>query len=211
MNIENLRRDYRQKSLRRTDLSPDPLIQFQQWIKEAIQADIIEPNAMVLATAALDGKPSCRTVLMKNFDEQGIIFFTNYQSRKALEMTKNPHAVGLFLWKELERQLTVEGVVERVNEEEAKAYFAKRPKKSQLGTWASKQDAVIASRDILEAEYKHYENLYKDQEIPLPPTWGGFRIKPTSYEFWQGRESRLHDRFRYKLDNGMWMIDRISP
>lgn len=211
MDEKNLRKEYLKKKLSRNELKASPFDQFRKWFADALEEQVIEVNAFALATATVEGKPSCRMVLMKHFDESGIIFFTNYASRKAHEVTENPQASALFFWKELERQIAIEGKVEPVSEEESKAYFSKRPRGSQLSTWASHQSTEIPSRDYLEQKYVYFDNLYKDQEVPLPHFWGGFRLIPYRFEFWQGRQDRLHDRFSYVEENQVWKISRVSP
>ncbi len=211
MDIKDLRQDYHNTPLRRHELALDPFEQFERWFHAALTAKIPECNAMVLATASAAGKPSCRTVLMKSFDETGLVFFTNYHSRKAQQLEVMPYAAVTFYWKELERQVLIEGEVTKTPIEEAANYFASRPRGSRLSTWASHQSEVVASRHVLEEAYTYFEQKYSDQEIPLPPFWGGFRIHPCRFEFWQGGSHRLHDRFRYLLENGAWKIDRLAP
>lgn len=211
MEAKNLRREYLKKRLSRGELKESPFDQFRKWFVDALEEQIIEVNAMTLATASISGKPSCRMVLMKHFDESGLYFFTSYESRKARELKENPQAAALFFWEELERQVIVEGNVEVVSREISQAYFSKRPRGSQLGAWASHQDSVIPSREHLEQEYTRLEESYKAQEIPLPPFWGGFKLIPNRFEFWQGREDRLHDRFSYTQENNLWKIERLSP
>lgn len=209
--FHHLRREYSARPLRKEHLDPDPFKQFLFWLDEAIAAQAIEPNAFALATASANGTPSCRMVLMKNFDLQGITFFTHRTSRKAKELTENPQATALFFWEKLERQVIIEGVVQEVSRGECISYFSKRPRGSQLGTAASKQDAPIPSRDVLEAAYSALETQYQGKEIPCPETWIGFKIVPHTFEFWEGRVNRLHDRFRYTPDEGRWLISRLSP
>lgn len=215
MDIQSLRKEYRLKKLNRQSLDQSPFEQFNKWLLEALQVDVMEPNAMALATADQAARPSCRMVLMKHFDEKGLVFFTNLESQKADELRKNPHASALFWWKELERQVRIEGGIKSATEDEARQYFAKRPRKSQLGAWTSHQDAVVESRMILENEFKKMEDKFQGQEIPLPLFWGGFCIIPEVFEFWQGREDRLHDRFRYRKmreeEGESWLIERLSP
>ncbi len=211
MDLENLRYNYYSQELQLRDLLSNPLEQFLVWMKEAVTAQIPEPNAMILATCTKNAIPSSRTVLLKQVDEQGFIFFTNYESRKAKEIEENPYASATFLWKELERQVIIQGTVKKSSRTISVNYFAKRPRTSQLGTAASHQGTVIPSRAVLEEEYERLDKLYEGQEVPCPDVWGGFIIKPNYYEFWQGRPSRLHDRFRYQLVNGKWIIDRLSP
>lgn len=210
--IEHLRQEYRSHPLTKKKLKPDPFNQFKLWFNEAMKSEILEPNAMVLATASATGIPSSRTVLLKHIDASGFVFYTNYESRKARQLAENPHASLTFLWKELERQINVEGIVEKTSEEDSATYFAKRPIKSQISAWASKQSSILTDRAELEEAYQHYLNMYKDKNIPLPPFWGGYRIIPSRFEFWQGRPSRLHDRFQYILQgDGRWHIDRLAP
>ena len=223
MDIQDLRRDYNFASLDIENLKDNPFDQFQSWLDDAIKATVIEPNAMALSTTSKEKGPSCRMVLMKKFDESGIVFYTNLNSRKSRELREIPTAVGLFYWKELERQITIEGKVEEVDRLETENYFSTRPKGSQLSAWASMQDQVISSRKVLEDLYHDIENKYIDQPIPLPPFWGGFRIVPLRFEFWQGRTDRLHDRFHYVpspsdrfhympcTSPSGWMIERLSP
>ncbi len=206
-----MRVDYRLKKLSRNSLNQDPFTQFKDWLEEAVRSQLIEPNAMSLATSAKSGKPSCRTVLLKGFDTRGFMFFTNLESRKARELNENPQASAIFWWRDLERQVLLEGSVETVSQEESSLYFARRPRASQLSAWASHQDAVIASRQLLEEQYRQMDERFRDQSVPKPPFWGGFRLVPERFEFWQGRADRLHDRFQYVLEEGVWKIDRLSP
>jgi pyridoxamine 5'-phosphate oxidase len=211
MNLEDLRREYTQRGLREEDLAPDPFTQFGAWFDEVAQADIREPNAMTLATATPDGQPSARMVLLKGVDERGFVFYSNYESRKGSELSVNPRAALVFFWVQLERQVRVEGRVERVSGEESNAYFASRPEGSQLGAWASRQSAVLPDRGLLEAAYEGLRAQYEGQEIPRPPLWGGYRVIPETVEFWQGRVNRLHDRLRYRRSDVSWAIERLSP
>jgi pyridoxamine 5'-phosphate oxidase len=212
MNLDDLRREYTQRGLREEDLAPDPFIQFGVWFDEVAQADIREPNAMTLATATPDGRPSARMVLLKGADARGFNFFTNYESRKGNELTANPRAALVFFWVQLERQVRVEGHVERLSSEESDAYFASRPEGSQLGAWASQQSAVLPGRGPLEARYEELRAQYEGHEAPRPPFWGGYRVVPETVEFWQGRVNRLHDRLRYRRQSdGSWVIERLSP
>jgi pyridoxamine 5'-phosphate oxidase len=211
LNINDLRKEYRLKSLDLSNLNPDPFLQFYAWFEEAQEAQVSELNAMVLATASAEGRPSCRTVLLKQMDNRGMTFFTNYDSRKGKELASNPFACVTFYWSELERQVIVEGKTEKIALDESEAYFALRPRGSQLGAWASHQDQILHSRDELEENYRHFEKLYEGKSIPKPPYWGGYRLLPESFEFWQGRASRLHDRFRYHLMENVWQIDRLAP
>jgi pyridoxamine 5'-phosphate oxidase len=197
--------------LREADADPDPLRQFQRWFDAAVAAGLPEPNAMTLATCTADGVPSARIVLLKICDERGLAFFTNYRSRKARELANNPRAALVFFWPALERQVRVEGRVEQVSAEESDVYFASRPVNSRLGAWASDQSAVIPSRDELERKQHEFEAQFPDGRVPRPPHWGGYRVVPDVFEFWQGRPSRLHDRLRYRRVEGRWVIERLSP
>jgi len=210
LNIRHLRKRYHLNSLELTDLDPHPFLQFQKWFKQAQEAGILEPNAMVLATASLEGRPSSRTVLLKGIDE-GFFFFTNLKSRKAVEIEQTSYASATLLWKELERQVILEGSVKPMNRKETDAYFAERPRGSQIASWISPQGQVIRSRQELEDRFQELEKRYEGKEIPLPPHWGGYRIFPTRVEFWQGRENRLHDRFQYLFQDGEWLIQRLAP
>jgi pyridoxamine 5'-phosphate oxidase len=187
------------------------LIQFHRWFEEALGSQLLEPNAMVLASATADGKPSARVVLLKGYDERGFVFYTNYEGRKSSELLQNPHAALLFHWGELERQVRLEGTVEKTSRQESEDYFKTRPLESKLGGLASRQSSVIPSRSYLEQKVSDLKKVYENREIPVPPFWGGFRLQPQVFEFWQGRESRLHDRIRYTLRGGVWAIERLSP
>ncbi|MFT5126383.1 MAG: pyridoxamine 5'-phosphate oxidase [Kiritimatiellia bacterium] len=209
--IARLRRDYASQPLHKVDLASDPLAQFQVWFDEALHAGLAEPNAMTLSTADPSGEVSSRIVLLKDVDDAGLIFFTNYASRKGRELDANPHAALLFFWPELHRQVKVRGRVEQTSRERSEAYFHSRPLKSQLGAWASIQSSVIPDRPHLEARYAELGKIYQDQVVPLPDEWGGYRVIPTSVEFWQGRPSRLHDRIAYHRDGDTWVKQRLSP
>jgi pyridoxamine 5'-phosphate oxidase len=199
-------------SFDRNDLLPNPIDQFKKWFDEAKSAQVIEANAMTLATANKDGCPSSRTVLLKGVDERGFIFFTNYESRKSRELAENPRLTLNFYWRELERQVCICGTATKVSREESEAYFKTRPLGSRIGAWASKQDAVLSDRHELEKKVADAKKKYPGEDVPLPPYWGGFVVAPTTVEFWQGRPSRLHDRFFYtKQADGSWKIDRLSP
>ncbi len=211
LSIADLRLNYSLKELNESAVNPDAIAQFQAWFAEALAAQLPEPNAMTLATATADGTPSARIVLLKGCDCQGFTFFTNYESRKGQELAANPQAVLVFLWQALERQVRIEGRVEKVTPEETEAYFHARPIASQIGAWASHQSQVIPSRDVLQQRYQDLEARYAGQVIPRPEHWGGYRVIPHHIEFWQGRPSRLHDRLRYRLDNDQWVIERLSP
>lgn len=211
-NIADLRREYSQAALDIDSVENEPLNQFRKWFKEAQDAEILEPNAMVLSTVDADQRPYQRTVLMKALDEQGVVFYTNYKSRKARQIEENPHVSVLFPWYALERQVLITGKAEKVSTRESMAYFASRPFGSRLGAWVSQQSKVISSRSILEMKLAEMKEKFKDGKVPLPDFWGGFRIIPDSYEFWQGRKNRLHDRIEYRLtDNAAWQLKRLAP
>lgn len=210
--LTGLRHEYDARGLRRADLHSDPFKQFGAWFAAALAADIRDVNAMTLATATPDGKPSVRIVLLKAFDDRGFTFFTNYDSEKGKQLEANPHAALNFFWPKIERQIRISGTVERTSREDSAAYFHSRPPGSRLGAWVSKQSEVIDSRQILDARLEQMEERFADGEIPLPPHWGGYRLKPDQIEFWQGRPNRLHDRFRYSRQaDGVWQIDRLAP
>jgi len=212
MLMADLRKEYTLAGLRRRDLSPDPIQQFQKWLQNAIDAKLSEPTAMTLATVDKNGRPSARTVLLKGVDQRGFIFFTNYQSRKGRELAENPQAALVLYWVELERQVCVTGSVTKTSRAESEAYFRSRPRGNRLGTWASDQHSVILNRDVLEARLKEFEMKYPGDDIPLPPYWGGFALAPIEIQFWQGRPNRLHDRFRYtKQPDNTWQLERLSP
>ena len=209
-NLSGERKSYERDALEETDAAPDPLRQFQAWMDEAFAARVPEPNAMTLATVGADGRPSTRIVLIKGFDARGIVWFTNYDSRKGRELAVHPFAALQFHWVELERVVRIEGAVERVDDAESDAYFASRPLDSRIGAWASPQSQVIASRGVLVTNAAKYAAKFL-LAPPRPPHWGGFRLKPEAWEFWQGRKSRLHDRLRYRLDGGNWTRERLAP
>jgi len=208
--VAALRREYTRDGLRRADLDTDPVAQFRKWFGEAAAAELVEPNAMVLGTT--DGKrPSSRTVLLKAYDERGFVFFTNYESRKAREIASNGDVSLLFPWYPLERQVGILGRAERISAAESLAYFTSRPHGSRLGAWVSQQSSVVNSRKFLEMKWDEMKRKFADGEIPLPSFWGGIRVVPTEMEFWQGRENRLHDRFRYTRSGDAWAIERLAP
>ncbi len=212
LNIAGLRHDYAAQGLRRANLDLDPIRQFTLWFTDAAQAGIRDANAMSLATTALDGEPSVRVVLLKGFDERGFVFFTNYASEKGKHLDANPRAALVFYWVQLERQIRIAGSVEKTSREESAHYFHSRPPGTQLGAWVSRQSEVIDARRVLDARLAEMTERFLGGEIPLPPHWGGYRVKPVTMEFWQGRPNRLHDRFRYsKQADGSWLIDRLAP
>src|SRR5437899_10262603 len=200
------------KGLRRSDFDPDPIKQFANWFTAAIEAGIRDVNAMSLATASPDARPSVRIVLLKSFDQDGFVFFTNYESEKGKQLDANPYAALAFYWIELDRQIRISGKVEKTAREESQAYFHSRPVGSQLGAWVSRQSQLLDGRRVLEARMGRRTERFRKKRIPLPPHWGGYRLKPDIMEFWQGRPNRLHDRFRYtRLANESWQIDRLAP
>lgn len=213
MNVADQRLDYTLRTLDEGDVDRDPIRQFEVWLTEAMEAGLKEPTAMALATTTAAGVPSCRMVLLKGVDARGFTFFTNYESRKGRELAENPRAAVVFYWAELERQVRITGVVEKVSAEESEEYFGSRPRRSQLGAIASRQSAVLASREELERRLAALEEEYTGSTpIPKPEDWGGYRIAPDSIEFWQGRRNRLHDRLLYaKVEGGCWVIARLSP
>lgn len=212
MSLADLRKDYALTGLAEKDLARDPFRQFEKWFQEAEAAKIVEPNAMVVATATRDGRPAARTMLLKGVDGRGFVFFSNYESRKGRELDVNPRATLLFPWIALERQVVVEGAVAKVAPEESEAYFHSRPPANQLGTWASPQSSIVPSRKVLEDALRELEKKYAGQEVPRPPHWGGWRLTPETVEFWQGRRNRLHDRLRYRRGkDGGWSVERLAP
>ncbi|WP_334153894.1 pyridoxamine 5'-phosphate oxidase [Tepidimonas sp.] len=210
MNIADMRKSYEKAELSEDASHADPLRQFDQWLHEAIRAELPEPNAMTLATVGSDLRPSTRVVLIKGYDKRGIVWYTNYDSRKGRELAGNPYAALQFHWVELERVVRIEGVVEKVGAEESDAYYASRPLDSRIGAWASPQSQVIDGRGVLLANAAKYAAQFL-MNPPRPPHWGGFRLKPDAWEFWQGRKSRLHDRLRYRLESGRWVRERLAP
>jgi pyridoxamine 5'-phosphate oxidase len=212
MNVADLRREYARQILLEKDVSPDPIKQFDEWWKQAIETEIVEPNAMTLATASSDGMPSARVVLLKGFDEKGFVFFTNYKSFKSMQLDENPKACLVLHWKELERQVRITGLVEKLPDEDNDSYFLSRPPGSRVGALASPQSQVIESREWLDNEFKQLSETLDPEKIKRPGHWGGYRVKPVIIEFWQGRPSRLHDRLQYTLDeNGNWKLERLAP
>lgn len=209
INIADLRKEYSREALDELHIASEPLEQFNRWFDEALAAAIPEPTAMTLATATLDGAPSSRTVLLKGVDT-GFVFYTNQNSRKGRDLNGNPRASLLFFWPELERQIRIEGSVEHVTDVDADLYFRSRPLGSQHGAWASPQSEVIASRDVLEERLRDIADQFPN-DVPRPPFWGGYRVKPSLVEFWQGRPSRLHDRIRYRREGDRWIIERLAP
>ncbi|MFB6808391.1 MULTISPECIES: pyridoxamine 5'-phosphate oxidase [unclassified Streptomyces] len=207
-----MRKQYRSEIVLEASLAEDPMRQFAEWFQQAADSHLFEPNAMVVSTATPDGRPSSRTVLLKQFDERGFVFYTNYGSRKGHEIDANPHVALLFPWHPIARQVIVTGTAARIGRDETAAYFRSRPHGSQLGAWASEQSRVIASRAELDRRYAELAERYPEgEQVPVPPEWGGIRIVPDGMEFWQGHENRLHDRLRYVLEGGKWRLERLCP
>ncbi len=209
--VEQLRIDYAKGELDEANVAANPIAQFRLWMDEALQADVNEANAMSLGTCSADGQPAVRIVLLRGFDEEGFMFFTNYDSDKGRALIANPKAALTFFWPELERQVRIQGVVEKATKAESDAYFMGRPRESRLGAWASPQSQVIKGREELQSYWKEKESHFESREVTRPDNWGGFRLRPQTIEFWQGRPSRLHDRIRFRLDGGNWIIERIAP
>jgi len=209
--LSALRVNYTLKSFSEQDVLPDPFKQFENWLDEAIQSAVNEPNAMVLATVKEDLSPSARVVLLKGFSHEGFVFYTNYESNKSEQISKNNQVALVFCWLELQRQVRIEGTVSRISEDESDQYFHTRPLSSQIGAHASPQSQLVESREELERKYREFEELFMKQPIIRPKNWGGFIVKPKSFEFWQGRESRMHDRFLYNESNLNWQINRLAP
>ena len=212
MDISTLRTEYTQAALSRQELNQDPFKQFELWFQQAIEANLPEPNAMILATASSTGEPSARAVLLKYFDSSGFVFFTNYESKKARQIAENPQVSLLFLWLGLQRQVQILGTASKISTASSLKYFATRPRGSQLGAWCSQQSTVISSRQILAMKFEEIKRKFLNREVPLPSFWGGYRVVPHSFEFWQGRPNRLHDRFFYsRSEDSCWKIERLSP
>lgn len=205
-----LRRSYQGKPLLESDLAPEPIAQFAVWFVDAVEAGLPEPNAMVLATSSADGRPSARLVLLKHYDAEGFVFFTNYESRKGRDLAENPRACLVFPWHEIRRQVRVEGEVVRLPREESAAYFRSRPYGSRIGAWASRQSEVVPSREALDERFAELARRWPD-EVPVPEFWGGFRVIPHVVEFWQGQDDRMHDRLRYRRDGEAWIVERLAP
>ena len=206
-----MRVDYKKHKLEEEDVNKNPIFQFGKWFQDAKDANVHEPYAMTLATANKAGQPTARIVLMRKFDEKGFVFYTNYLSRKGNDILENPKAGLLFFWQDLERQVRIEGVLEKDTEQESDMYFQSRPHESKIGAWTSEQGKVIANRKVLEERFLEYSEKYPDEFVPRPPHWGGYLLRPTAIEFWQGRPSRLHDRILFTLENSIWKMERLAP
>jgi len=211
LDLQTMRREYRLAELDESSVAADPYTQFERWFAEAQRAEVPEPNSMILATSGADNCPNLRAVLLKRFDERGFVFFTNYNSDKAREIDENPKAAAEFIWLELERQVRIRGRCEKVSTAESLAYFATRSRDSRIGAWISDQSKIIGSRKLLQMQFEKMKAKFKDGNIPLPDFWGGYRLIPESIEFWQGRESRLHDRILYTRETDGWRIERLAP
>ena len=209
--ISDSRIDYSKSELDEKIIDKDPIAEFARWMKEVIDKKLPEPNVMVLSTVSEERKPSSRVLLLRGFDENGFVFFTNYHSKKGKDIDRNPNASMNFFWHDAEKQVRVEGVLEKISAEESDAYFKSRPRESQLGAWTSQQSESVGSRAELEKKYKETEEKFKGVDVPRPPHWGGYLLKPDVIEFWQGRPSRLHDRIQYTLKNEKWVIERLAP
>ncbi len=211
MDISSIRKEYKLKTLSKEDVAKNPIDQFSIWFDEALKAELLEPTAMVLGTSDPDGTVTQRTVLLKTFDENGFVFYTNYTSRKAQQMDDNPKVSLLFPWYGLERQVVITGAVEKISKTESAKYFQSRPQGSQLGAWISNQSEIISSRSVLETKLAEMKRKFSEGKIPVPDFWGGYRVKPVTVEFWQGRANRLHDRILYSHSDSDWKIERLSP
>ncbi|MDB4727806.1 pyridoxamine 5'-phosphate oxidase [Saprospiraceae bacterium] len=210
--LSEMRQEFTTSDLTKKDLEADPFFQFEKWFRQAEEGNISMPNSMSLATVSESGQPSLRTVLLKYFDQEGFVFYTNYESRKAQEIKQNPKVALLFFWKEFERQIKITGSITKVSATESMKYFLSRPKGSQIGAWVSNQSDVISSRQILLSKFEELKRKFQNKEVPLPSFWGGYQVVPDSFEFWQGRVHRLHDRFVYsKEKNRLWKIERLAP
>lgn len=210
--VHAMRKEYRRNGLQEADVEPDPILLFDRWFDDAVKAALPEPNGMALATIDADGSPSVRIVLLKGYDARGFVFYTNYESRKGAALAANPKTSACFWWEGLERQVRIDGITERISDEESDVYFATRPRESQLGAWVSPQSKVITGRGELEQSLLQYMARFGHKPIPRPPHWGGYRIVPRTLEFWQGREHRLHDRLRYtRQASGAWLRERLAP
>jgi pyridoxamine 5'-phosphate oxidase len=209
--INSLRHDFTKQTLDIKDVHADPILQFEKWFKEAVDSKVNEPNAMSISTVSTEGKPSSRIVLLRNFNKNGFIFYTNYNSKKGTDISKNPYAALLFFWPELERQVRIEGILKKQSPEESSAYFNSRPRGSKLGAWTSEQSKPIADRNVLDKAYEEISKKFPTDEVPRPTYWGGYVLTPECFEFWQGRESRLHDRILYTQEDKNWKIERLSP
>lgn len=208
--IKAIRREYTKSSLTVKNVNKNPFKQFEKWFDEVLKSGFLEPNAMTVATASKEGKPTARILLLKGFDESGFMFYTNYKSRKGRDLEENPYASLLFFWDKLERQVRIEGKVQKLTKEESEAYFITRPYKSRVGAWASPQSSVIEDRNVIVKDFLKYMLKFKTH-VPLPPVWGGYRLIPDLFEYWQGRPNRLHDRIRYRKIKSEWKIERLAP
>ena len=209
--LKQLKREYSEAGIDKDSVYPDPIAQFALWFGQAVDSGIAEPNGFSLCTVSVECRPAQRTVLMKSYDDSGFVFYTNHDSRKGQQMMGNNRVSMLFPWYELHRQINIEGQVSRIDDDQSYAYFHSRHRASQISAWASHQSKIIDSRSFLEKQFETLERKFQDQAIPLPPFWGGYRIKPDRFEFWQGRTHRLHDRIVYCKDRGQWKISRLSP
>lgn len=208
--LADIRRNFDSDGLRQSDMARDPFEQFTTWMNDALRSDILDPNAMTVATVGADNKPSARVVLLKGFDAEGFVFFTNYESKKGRDLADNQNASFNFFWPSLHRQVAIHGRIEKTSRDESEKYFHSRPVDSQLAAWASAQSTEIESREVLETRFNEFREKFGD-EVPLPPFWGGYRLTPDRFEFWQGRQNRLHDRIVYTLDSDTWRMSRLSP